>query len=51
MLKNQDLRIEVTQLYRNILVVEHGGRYKIIEIVTKKVMKDIGKYVKRCNLY
>ena len=50
MLKNQDLRIEVIQLYHNILVIEHRERYKIIELVTRKVMKNIGKYVKRCNL-
>lgn len=55
MSKNKELRIEVIQLYHNILVAEHGGRWKMMKLVMRnywqlRVTKDVGKYVDRCDL-
>jgi len=48
--KNEKLRLEVIQLYYNILVVEHEGRWKITELVIRNhwwpgVMRNVRKYV------
>ena len=48
--KDEELRLEVIWLHHNILVVKHGGRWKIIELVMRnywwpEVTRDIGKYV------
>jgi len=55
MLKDEKLRVEIIQLYHNILAAEHEGRWKMIELVTKNywwpvVTKDVGKYMDRCNM-
>ena len=39
-----------------MLIAEHGDRWKMTELVTKnywwpEVVKDVGKYVKSCDLY
>ena len=34
-LKNEVLRMEIIQLHHDIPVVEHGGRWKMIKLVTK----------------
>ena len=33
--KDEELRTEVIWLYHDILVVEHGGRWKTVELVTR----------------
>jgi len=35
MLKDEKLRVEIIQLYYDILVAEHEGRWKITELVMK----------------
>ena len=33
MLKDDELRVEIIQLYHNVLVAEYKGRWKIMELV------------------
>jgi len=33
--KNKDLRVEIIQLHHDIPVARHGGRWKIIKLVTR----------------
>ena len=54
--KNEELRAEVIQLYYDVPVAGHGGRWKIVELVTRnywqpEVTRDMGKYVEGCDLY
>ena len=54
-LKEEELRTEIIQLYHNVLAVGHGGRWKTVELVTRNywwpgVMRDVGRYVEGCNL-
>ena len=54
--KNKVLRIEIIWLYHNVLVVGYRGKWKMIELVMRnywwlEVTKDMGKYVKECNVY
>jgi len=54
-LKDEELRTEVIQLYHNIPAVGHGGRWKTVELVTRNywwpgVMRDVGRYVEGCDL-
>jgi len=49
-----ELRSEVIWLHHNTPVGEHGGRWKTMELVTRNywwpgVMKEVGKYVDKCN--
>ena len=49
-LKDKELRAEVIQLYHDVLAAGHGGRWKIVELVTRNywwlgVTRDVGKYV------
>ena len=53
--KNKELRAEVIQLHHNMLVVGHGGRWKIVELVMRNywwpgVTRNIRKYVEGCDL-
>jgi len=53
--KDKELRIEVIRLHHDIPAAEHGGRWKTVELVTRNywwpgVMRDVGKYVERCDL-
>ena len=34
MLKNEELRVEIIQLYHNVLVTGHGGQQKTMELET-----------------
>ena len=54
-LKDEELRTEVIQLYHNIPAVGHGGRWKTVELVTRNywwpgVMRDVGRYVEGYDL-
>jgi len=53
--KDKKLRVEIIQLYHNILVARHRGKWKTIELVTRnywlpKVTIDMRQYVERCNM-
>ena len=53
--KNRKLRVEIIQLHHDVPAVEHGGRWKTVELVTRNywqpgITRDIGRYVKGCNL-
>ena len=53
--KDEELRTEVVQLHHDIPAAGHGGRWKMVELVTRNywwpgVTRDIGKYVKECDL-
>ena len=55
-LKDKELRVEIIQLYYNVLVARHEERQKIIELVIRnywwlEVTKNIGKYIDRCDMY
>ena len=54
-LKDEELRVEIIQLYHNILVAEHGEKWKTIELVMRnhwwlEVIREVGKYVEECNM-
>ena len=54
--KKEVLRVEIIWLHHDILVAEHGEKWKIIELVTKNywwpgVMSDVGKYVEDYDIY
>jgi len=49
------LRVEIIWLHHDVLAIEHNGKWKITELVTKnhwwlEVTKDIGKYVDKCDI-
>jgi len=53
--KNEELRAEVIQLHHDVPAAGHRGRWKMVELVTRNywwpgVTRDVGKYVKGCNL-
>jgi len=53
--KDKELRAEVVQLHHNAPAVGHGGRWKIVELVTRNywwlgVTRDVGRYVEGCDL-
>ena len=53
--KNKVLRVEIIQLYHDILVAGYEGSWKTMELVTRNywwpgVTKDIDKYVNKCNI-
>ena len=33
--KDKKLRIEIIQLHHNVLMAEHGGKWKMVELVTR----------------
>ena len=52
--KDEELRMEIIQLYHDTPVAGHGERWKTTELVTKNywwpgITKDVGKYVDGCN--
>jgi len=54
-LKDVELRTEIIQLHHDTPVAEHGGRWKIMELVTRNywwlgVTKDVGRYVNGCDM-
>ena len=53
--KDKELRAEVIRLHHDIPAVEHGGRLKTVELVTRNywwlgVTRDIRRYVEGCDL-
>jgi len=54
--RDEKLRTEIIQLHHDVLATGHGGKWKTVELVTRnywwpEVMKDVGKYIERCDLY
>ena len=54
-LKDEELRVEIIRLHHDVPAVGHGGRWKMVELVTRNywwpgVMRDVRKYVEGCNL-
>jgi len=48
--KNEALRVEIIQLYHNVSVAGHRGRWKIMELVMRNywwpgVTRNVGKYI------
>ena len=55
MLKDEELRAEIIWLHHDVPVVEHGGWWKTVELVTRNywwlgVIRDIGRYVEGYDL-
>ena len=53
--KDEELRVEVIRLHHNVPTAGHGGRWKMVELVTRNywwpgVMRNVGKYVEGCDL-
>ena len=53
--KDEELRVEIIWLHHDILAAEHGGRWKMTELVIRNywwpgVTKNIGKYVENCDM-
>jgi len=53
--KNEELRVEVIRLHHDVPVAGYGGRWKIVELVTRNywwpgVTRDVGKYVEGYDL-
>ena len=54
-LKDEELRAEVIWLHHDVPMAGHGGRWKMVELVTRNywwpgVTRDVGRYVKGCDL-
>jgi len=54
-LKNKALRIDIIQLYYNIMVADYREKWKITKLVTRNywwpgVTRDMRKYVEGCNI-
>ena len=54
-LKDEELRVEIIQLHHDVPVAEHGGKWKITELVMQNywwlgITKDMGKYIEGCNI-
>jgi len=52
--KDEKLRVEIIQLYHDIPIVEHGGQWKMVELVTRNywwpgIMKEVKQYVEECD--
>ena len=55
-LRDKELRIEIIQLHHDVLVVGHGERWKMMELVIRnywwsRITKDVRKYVDGCDMY
>jgi len=55
MLKDEELRTEIIWLHHDVLMAGHGGKWKIVELVTRNywwpgVIKEVGWYVEGCDL-
>ena len=53
--KDKELRAEVIWLHHDILAAGHGGRWKMVELVTRNywwlgVTRNVGKYIEECDL-
>ena len=54
--KDEELRAEIIQLHHDMSTVGHGGRWKMVELVTRNywwpgVTRDVERYVEGCDLY
>ena len=54
--KDKELKVEIIQLYQDVLAARHRERWKMTELVTRnywqlEVTKNVGKYIDSCNLY
>ena len=54
-LKDEELRAEVIWLHHDVPMAGHGGRWKMVELVTRNywwpgVTRDVGRYIKGCDL-
>ena len=54
-LKDEELRAEVIWLHHDVPTAGHGGRWKMVELVTRNywwpgVTRDVGRYIKGCDL-
>ena len=53
--KDKGLKVEIIQLYHDVLVAVHGGRQQIVKLVIRnqwwlRVTKDVGKYIDGYNM-
>ena len=53
--KDEELRTEVIQIHHDVPAVGHGGRWKMVELVTRNywwpgVTRDVGRYMEGCDL-
>ena len=53
-LKDEELRLEIIQLYHNIPITRYGKQWKTVELVTRNywwpgVTKKIKQYVEGCD--
>ena len=53
--KDEELRAEVIRIHHDVPAVRHGGRWKMVELVTRNywwpgVTRDVGRYVEGCDL-
>jgi len=54
--KDEELRTEIIQLHHDVPIAEHGGKWKMVELVTRNywwpgVTREVGQYVEECDLY
>ena len=53
--RDKELRVEVIRLYHDVLAVEHGGQWKMVEFVTRNywwlgVTRNVGRYAEGYDL-
>jgi len=53
--KDEELRTEIIQLHHDVPMAGHGGKWKIVELVTRNywwpgVTKEVGRYMEGCDL-
>jgi len=53
--KDEELRMEIIRLHHDVPAVEHGGKWKTVELVTRNywwpgVTREVGWYVEECDL-
>jgi len=54
-LKDEKLRAEIIQLHHDVPAAGHGGKWKMVELVTRnywwpEVMREVGRYIEGCDL-
>ena len=55
MLKDGELKVEIIQLYHNVLVAGHRSQWKTMELVIKnywwlEVTRDVERYIEKCDI-
>ena len=53
-LKDEKLRVEIIWIHHDMLIAEHEGQWKIVELVTRNywwpgVIKEVKRYVEGCD--